>query len=181
MCNVNVLIAQKEKTEVVLSMASASKGLKAREQAWVIHHSLIRMCSLVRMCSLIRMCSLGVSLRWCTRSCLYLCVRVRISTHMHACARCAACMALCCLTGRHTGGGEGELERHAAALGAGRDPTTRASQAANSSEDVECKALGPMANVAREQRLPPTPTCNISTNGAADEECSTLQGVVELG
>jgi hypothetical protein len=62
----------------------------------------------------------------------------------------AASMVLCCLTGRHTGGGEGELDRHTAALGAGRDPTARASQAANSEEDAECKAFSPMANVARE-------------------------------
>jgi hypothetical protein len=57
-CNVTALIAQREKTEVVLSMASASKGLKAREQAWVIL-SRISMSSLVRMCSFIRMCSFG--------------------------------------------------------------------------------------------------------------------------
>ena len=57
--NITALIAQKEKTEVVLSMASASKGLKAREQAWVIL-PLTSMCSVIRKCSLIRMCSLGV-------------------------------------------------------------------------------------------------------------------------
>ena len=57
-CNVTALIAQREKTEVVLSMASASKGLKAREQAWVILPR-ISMCSLVRKCSLIRMGSFG--------------------------------------------------------------------------------------------------------------------------
>ena len=34
--HVNILGAQQEKQELVLSMASASKGLKAKEQEWVM-------------------------------------------------------------------------------------------------------------------------------------------------